>query len=214
MSQVTHFGEALKAVLKAHNLLGREFAHDIGIAPSSLSRIMAGHSKPRQVTFSRICEVLKPNHREEQLLVRWFTNTADGVVEEWSEDSDENRSAEVERCERYLEIKAQSIAFKRAVARELDKAGISYKQDYAEGIYVTDFLVERAGQRIALECKFNVQRDMDKTVTVAEILREKLDCHQVIVVVPFADETTLNLERLRPISLTSLTELKEKVSGL
>lgn len=71
------------------------------------------------------------------------------------------------------------------MARELDKAVIEYKQDYCEGIYSTDFLIERDGKRIALECKCNVGRNFEKTVAIAELLREKLGCDSVITVTLF-----------------------------
>ena len=90
------------------------------------------------------------------------------------------------RAEQFLERKTQSIQFKRSVARELDKAGIAYKQDYCEGIYSTDFMIDKDGKRIALECKANVERDIEKTIAQAELIGEKLQC-QVLVVAPFID---------------------------
>ena len=50
-----------------------------------------------------------------------------------------------------------------------DKAVIKYRQDYCEGIYSTDFLIEKDDKRMALECKANVERDIAKTVTQAEL---------------------------------------------
>ena len=71
------------------------------------------------------------------------------------------------------------------MTRELDKAGISYRRDVCEGIASADFLIEHGTKRIAIECKFNVSRDYDKTVGIARLLRELLRCDRVIIVVPF-----------------------------
>lgn len=81
--------------------------------------------------------------------------------------------------------KTQPIQFKRSVARELDKAGIAYVQDYCKGAVSTDFLIERGGQRIALECRFNVQRDFERAVLTARVIRDELGCVSVITVTPF-----------------------------
>lgn len=83
------------------------------------------------------------------------------------------------------ECKTQSIQFKRSVARELDKVGLAYQQDYCEGIYSTDFLIEQGGKRIALECRFNVQRDFERAILSAKVIREELRCDTVITVTPF-----------------------------
>lgn len=83
------------------------------------------------------------------------------------------------------ERKTQPIQFKRSVARELNKAGLDYVQDYCKGAVSTDFLIERDGKRIALECRFNVQRDFERAVLTAKVLREALGCDSVITVTPF-----------------------------
>lgn len=99
-----------------------------------------------------------------------------------------NAQAEEERVRRFMEVKAQSVTFKRAVARELDKAGIAYRQDVTEKLVVTDFLLEHGAQRIALECKFNLHRDMEKAIISARLIRAQFRCHRVWIVVPFHEE--------------------------
>lgn len=180
-----HLGDAVKKLLRARNLNGAELAKRIGISATSLSRIVQGHSKPRQVTFTRLCKELALTSQDKQLLVRWFTGVGDDLPDEKNDPSPENEAFERQRAERFLEIKTQSISFKRSVARELDKVGIPYRQDYCEGVCVTDFLIERNDQRIAFECKFNVHRDFEKTISIAQILRSKMHCSQVFVVVPY-----------------------------
>lgn len=133
---------------------------------------------------------------EEQMILRAFTGIGAPPAEEpvIAEDP-RNTAEERERIERWLEARTQAITFKDAVARELDKAGISYRRDVCDGIASADFLIERDGKRIAIECKFNVSRDFDKTVGVARLLCELLRCDSAIIVVPFEGEF-LNLLRL------------------
>lgn len=123
-------------------------------------------------------------------MLKGFTGEAYELPELVVEETETNEAEEIARAERYLEMKTQSIAFKHSVAQELEKAGIPFKADHCEGIYSTDFLIEYDGQRIALECKYNVRRDMEKSLIVAQLLRERLDCNQVSVIVPFLDPTS------------------------
>lgn len=91
---------------------------------------------------------------------------------------------EMERIARYLEMKAMSIDFKKAVARTLTEAGLVFEQDVISGSVVADFVVEKP-VRTAIECKFNVNRDWERTIGTAKLLREQLPCERVVVVVPY-----------------------------
>lgn len=205
-SLVNELGLVIKQLQRKHSLNGQELAKRIGITPPNLSQIVNGHAKPRQGTFTNLCKELGEDKADEKLLVDTFLRVKEGTPETIAVDPEEYQKTEIERAERFLEMKAQSIAFKRSVARELDKVGISYQQDYCEGIYVTDFLVERDGKRIALECKFNVQRDLSKSFTILGILREKLSCAQAYVVVPYAYDQLSDDDSPKPIPATELRE--------
>lgn len=181
-------GDVVRLMMERRGLTGNRLAADIGISPTSVSKIVTGASQPKQVTFSRLMKRLCTSPAEEQMLIRAFTGSVESLPEETPIDDERNRKEERERCERFLEVKTLAIAFKRSVARELDRAGVSYKADYCQGICSTDFLIERDGKRIALECKFNVQRDFEKAITIAGILKERLTCDDVFIVVPFYDE--------------------------
>ncbi|HOO93256.1 MAG TPA: hypothetical protein PKX94_07295, partial [Opitutales bacterium] len=157
-------------------------------SPTSVSKILTDQSKPRQITLTRLIKTLCTNAEEEQMVIRGFTG-AELLEEEPSRPLPNDEQLERERAERFLEVKAQSIAFKKSVARELDKIGVKYTQDYCEGIYVTDFLIEKDGKRIALECKFNVQRDFEKAVMIAKILKEQFTLDAVYIVIPFTTDT-------------------------
>jgi transcriptional regulator with XRE-family HTH domain len=176
-------------LLRLRGLKAYELGKKIGVSATSISKIMNGASRPRQNTFTRMCKVLCTTKDEEQKLVSAFAGS-----EQLIEDNEpsNNPSAEKEllslRAEQFLERKTQAILFKRSVARELDKAGIAYQQDYCEGIYSTDFLIEKDGKRIALECKANAGRDPEKTLAMAELLKEGLGCERVVIVVPYHEE--------------------------
>ena len=174
-------GETIKRLLKVRGLKAYELGEEIGMSPTSISKVMNGVTRPRQNSFTRMCRVLCQTKEEERRLVSAFAGT-----ELLDEEPDQALpSAEKEilrlRAEQFLERKTQSIQFKRSVARELDKAGIAYQQDYCEGIYSTDFLIERDGKRIAVECKANIERDLEKTMAMAELLMQQLNCRLYLV---------------------------------
>jgi transcriptional regulator with XRE-family HTH domain len=171
--------------MSRRQLTGAQLAADVGLSATSVSRIVMGHAKPKQVTFTRLMKRLCAAPDDEQMLLRAFTGMISPASEEPLADDPRNTIEERERVERWLEARTQAITFKDAVARELDKAGIAYRRDHCEGIASADFLIERGKSRLAVECKFNVSRDFDKTVGIARLLRELLRCDRVIVVVPF-----------------------------
>jgi hypothetical protein len=169
-------------------LNGVQLSEDIGISETALSRIVQGHSKPKQVTLTRLMKRLCTSTHEEQMILRAFTGRlAEALGEEAVATDPRNPAEERERVERWLEARTQAITFKNAVGRELDKAGVAYRRDVCEGIASVDFLIERSGKRIAVECKFNVARDFEKTVGIADRLHELLRCDSIVIVVPFVD---------------------------
>jgi transcriptional regulator with XRE-family HTH domain len=190
----------LKAVTGVH------LSAKTGLTTTSISRLLNGQTRPRQVTLTRLMKTLCETKSEEQSLLRAYSGL-ETLPEESVLDDGKNAQEERSRALRYLEMKSQSIAFKRSVARELDKAGLSYKLDYAEGVFVTDFLIEQDGKRVALECKFNVHRDFEKTGTIAELLKENLKIDSVLVVVPYAmDSVTKESSGLTIVELSELPD--------
>ena len=166
--------DALRCLMGLKGLTGVLSLAETGLTTISMSRLLNRQTRPRQVTLSRLMKHLCETKAEEQSLLRAYSGL-ETLPEEAVLDDEENAQEQRARALRYLEVKSQSIAFKRSVARELDKAGLSYKQDYAEGIFVTDFLIELDGQRVVLQCKFNVHRDFEKTGTIAELLKVAAD---------------------------------------
>jgi transcriptional regulator with XRE-family HTH domain len=182
---VNALGETIRILMGRRKLTGAQLAEDIGLSATSVSRIITGHSKPKQVTLTRLMKRLCAGPDDEQMVLRAFSGLKAPSAEEPISDDPRNATEERERVERWLEARTQAITFKDAVARELDKAGIAYRRDMCEGIASADFLIERGSKRLAVECKFNVSRDFDKTVGIARLLCELLRCQSVIIVVPF-----------------------------
>ena len=174
--------------MSRRQLTGAQLAEDVGLSATSISRIVTGHTKPKQVTLTRLMKRLCSSSDEEQLVLRAFTGINARLSEEPLADDSRNAVVERERVERWLEARTQAITFKNAVARELEKAGVTYRRDYCDGIASADFLVECGQSRIALECKFNVGRDFEKTIGIARLLPDLLHCNRVIVIVPFRDD--------------------------
>jgi hypothetical protein len=142
-----------------------------------------------------MCQALCESKDDERRLVSAFAGTELLQEEDPAPYGNQQRDAEQEvlrlRAEQFLERKTQSIQFKRSVARELDKAGIAYQQDYCDGPASTDFLIEHDGQRIALECKSNIGRDQEKTQMICALIKEQLNCTQVWIVVPYLEEAAV-----------------------
>ena len=198
------FGDAVRQLMEAKKVSGLKLAESIGITPTSVSRILTGQSRPRQVTLTRIMQQLCQTQDEEQLLIRAYSGL-ESLPQEAVSDDKRNAEEEEARVKRFLEVKTQSILFKRSVAKELDKADINYTMDFCQGAISTDFLIERGGKRIALECRFNVLRDMERAVLTASFLREGLSCEEVITVIPFSNENDLT------ISIVPLSDLVDTI---
>jgi transcriptional regulator with XRE-family HTH domain len=140
---VNDLGIVIKKLIRGQEFTGQELANRIGIGPPNLSQIVNGHAKPREGTFSKLCEVLGNDKKDEKLLVDAFLRLKEGAPEVVPVDPEASQRAEIERAERFLEMKAQSIAFRRSVGRELDAAGFSFEADYCSEIYATDFFVNK-----------------------------------------------------------------------
>ena len=95
---------------------------------------------------------------------------------------------EAERVTRYMEIKSMSIAFREDVERVLKDAGVSYERDFRNDPYICDFLLSLDGRQVAIECKYNVNRDWDRAITSIRLLRDGLPCDDVFIVIPYENE--------------------------
>ena len=126
-----------------------------------------------------------------------FAGSNDAASEEPREPFRPTPEDEVERVTRYLEVKSMSVAFESDVESILFHSGLKFSRHFRNDPYVADFLVEAGKRRLPIECKFNVNRDWDRTCVTARLLCEQLPCDGVRVVVPYINE----LARSRQIDL-------------
>jgi len=201
------FGDTLRQLMELKAVTGVQLSAETGLTTTSISRLLNGQTRPRQVTLTRLMKYLCETKAEEQSLLRAYSGL-DTLPEEAVLDDEKNAQEEIARVKRFLEVKTQSILFKKSVARELDKAGIKYGMDYCEGALSTDFMIETEGRRIAVECRFNVLRDMERAVLTANFLEEELSCESVITVIPFSNESEPS------IPLVPLSDLTDTLKGL
>jgi hypothetical protein len=74
-------------------------------------------------------------------------------------------------------------------------------------------MLEIHGRRVAIDCKYNVNRDWDRTCATVKLLREKLPCDEVVIVIPYENELARKareeIERVggRILSLENLQEV-------
>lgn len=181
---MNHFGDAIRQLMELREVTGRQLAADIGISPVSVSKILNGQSKPRQVTLSRLIKRLCETPEDEQLVVRTFTADLEALPDEPEFPERPISQDEIDRVSRYLEIKAQSVAFEKEVELVIKTSAIKYQKDFQSGSFIADFMVSVGKRRIAVDCKYNVNRDWDRTYATVQLLLENLPCDKVIIVIP------------------------------
>lgn len=184
------FGDVVRQLMDSKGVTGVRLAQDIGITATSVSRMLNGVSKPRQLTLTRIIQRLCATPQEEQLILSAFAGTKEAAPDEPRAPFRPTPQDEVERVTRYMEIKSMSVAFEMDVEAILARSGLKFTRYYRNDPFVTDFLIETGQRRVAIECKYNVNRDWDRAVVTARLLREQLPCDRVLVVVPYINDLT------------------------
>jgi transcriptional regulator with XRE-family HTH domain len=181
--------DTLRELMDRHGLTGVKLAEDIGISAVSVSNILTGKSRPRQVTLSRMMKRLCENKEDKQALLSAYESLGSAKLPVSPVVDDEvNAATEEERVRRFLEVKTQAVAFRNSVQSALDAIPITYQADFSKGSVITDFLIEKDRKRIALECRANVMRDLEKSLLSARIIRDEMGCDQVFIVVPEFDD--------------------------
>ena len=194
-------GDALRTLMERRAVTGQTLAERIDVSPTSISRILNGVSRPRQGTLSKLIAALCTSSEEQQLILSGYSGLPDAVDEEPSITSSQNgiSAAELDRVARYLELKTLSIDFRESVARTLTEAAVGFESYARKGNVVTDFLI-RGEKCIAIECKFNVNRDWEREIGTVILLKQNLPCDEVLIVVPF--HNTLSMQSARQLSLS------------
>ena len=182
------FGDAVRELMETKKVSGLKLAEAIGITPTSVSRILNGQSRPRQLTLTRIMKRLCETPEEEQLLVRAYTGLLDNMPDEPESAPRPIPEDEIERVTRYLEVKSMSVAFRNDVEDVLKEAGLSFEKDYRKDPFICDFMLELRGRNVAIDCKYNVNRDWDRTYATVKLLRENLPCDEVVIAIPYEND--------------------------
>lgn len=208
-NQPNTLGEAILALMKERGLKAFELGEKVSLSPTSVSKIVNGVTRPRQNTFTRMCEVLCETKEDEKKLVAAFTGTELIDEEEDHASVVSNREVLKLRAEQFIERKTQAIAFQQTVMNELEKAEVGFIANYCEGAVSTDIFVELESRRIAIECKANIGRDIDRTIAVSELIAEKLEC-EVLIVAPFLQGVT-DTEPREKIKIITLSDLSSNL---
>lgn len=206
------FGDAVRELMEAKKVSGLKLAEAIGITPTSVSRILNGQSRPRQLTLTRIMKRLCETPEEEQLLVRAYTGLLDNMPDEPEAAPRPIPEDEVERVTRYLEVKSMSVAFRSDVEAVLKAAGLDFEKDFRNDPFICDFMLDLHGRRVAIDCKYNVNRDWDRTYATVKLLRENLPCDEVVIAIPYENELARKARaEIGSVGgqITSLENLKE-----
>jgi len=190
-----NFAHALKSLIDARGLKQKALATQVGLTESSLSMILNAKARPRQLTLTRLLNRLNCSPHEEQTILAAYDHAEGGDLplrpglREKPIPPDE-----LERVRRYLKIKAESVAFEEQVNQTLTKIGLPYERNCRTGDLICDFLISRP-LRIAIECQFNVDRDLDRTLATVSLFQKELEIDEVIVVFP--NGTAANLFQMQ-----------------
>ena len=204
-------GDALRTLMERRDITGQTLAEKIDVSPTSISRILNGVSRPRQGTLSKLIAALCMAPEDQQLILRAYSGLPDIVEEEPASvaPTGDLPASELDRIARYLELKTLSIDFRESVARVLRDGDIDCESYARKGNVVTDFLV-RGSVRTAIECKFNVNRDWEREVGTAQLLRAHLPCDHVVIVVPYINDLAKEAAKIlapRSASVVSVQDL-------
>jgi transcriptional regulator with XRE-family HTH domain len=189
--QNSTLGEVLREIVNDRGLRQKALAGKIGITEASLSNILTGKARPRQLTLTRLIEQLQPSAEEQQRILSAYDHAEMAELPERPASPEQPiPQDEMERVKRYMEVKSMSVTFQDDVEKELDRTGIYFERSHRLENIICDFLLP-GPPRIAVDCKYNLNRDWDRTVASVKLLKEHLDLEVVLIVVPYENDTTL-----------------------
>lgn len=184
-------GEILREMVNERGLRQNALASKIGITEASLSNILNGKARPRQLTLTRLIEQLEATSEEQQRLLAAYDHAEMAELPERPASPEQPiPQDEIERVKRYMEVKSMSVTFLDDIEKELARTGLYFERSHRQENIICDFLLP-GPPRIAVDCKYNLNRDWDRTVTSVKLLKEHLDLEIVLIVVPYENDTTL-----------------------
>jgi len=181
----------IRELIARRGMTQKALAKRISMSESSLSLILNGRARPRQITVTRLMQHLCVNSQEEQMLIAAYdqAEAADLPIRPVTPDRPIGDD-ELDRVRRYMEVKTMSVAFEQDVEKILRDAGFTFHHPYRQDPFICDFYLP-GPPRIALDCKFNVNRDWDRIVATVKLMYEHLPVDEVLVVVPYENEISL-----------------------
>lgn len=205
----------LREVIERRGVKQKALAKQIGISESSFSLILNAKARPRQITVTRFMQQLNCSPEEQQAIVAAYDH-AEEVELPFKPNSPERPipEDEMDRVRRYMEVKSMSVAFEGDVEAVLVEAGISFQRDFRVDPFICDFLLDLKGRQVAIDCKYNVNRDWDRTYATVKLLREKLPCDEVVIAIPYENELArISRDEIENAGgrILSLQDLKEEL---
>lgn len=189
---MTDLGTVIRRLIDDRGKNQKIVAKEAAISEVALSNILTGKSRPRQVNLSRLMAILCKSPEDEQVILSAYDRAEGKLPESPSQAERPVPGDEIERVTRYLEVKSMSVAFANDVESTLIEAGIDYQKEYRNDPFICDFMLVIRGLRVAIDCKYNVNRDWDRTYATAKLLRENLPCDEVVIVIPYENELARN----------------------
>lgn len=184
-------GEILREIVDERGLRQKALAAKISITEASLSNILNGKARPRQLTLTRLIDQLQTTPEELQRILAAYDHAEMNELPERPASPEQPiPQDELERVQRYMEVKSMSVTFQDDTEKELDRTGLYFERAYRQDNIICDFLLP-GPPRIAVDCKHNFYRDWDRTVASVRLLKERLDLEIVLIVVPYENDTTL-----------------------
>ena len=196
----------LRTLMDARQINGKQLAKAVGISPTSISKILKGKTTPRPTTFKRIKKVLCQNKDEGEYIEN--ARSPFGLsLEPEPATSKESKAYIQARLE--LAKRARHHQFQQSIGKQLEQVGVAAKQNYVLGNIHVDymieftFMVEHDGSeahgyiersipvpyQIALICHADLKAGLDKSNTIAQLLRESSLFDEVILIVPYEEDT-------------------------
>lgn len=191
-------GKVIRDLLDERGLTQKELAAQIRLSAASLSQIINGKAKPRQINLTRIMQAICKTPQDEQRIIHAFYNIETLLPDSPKELERPVAPDNLDRVTRYLSMKIASVRLRQRVESILLKVGVPYFRDYIHEPLICDFYLP--GHKLILECRANPTRDQDRAEITCGLLRQAFPECEVITVVetpcPFATTKTLELNHL------------------
>lgn len=198
---VAKLGETIRELMRRRRLTGVDLAPQIDISATALSQILNDVSKPRQSTFAKLLNRLTTNEEERQMLIVAYTG--DPNAGDFGSNRQEDlrveeapaapHAIEDEAAARSLEARAASAAFEDDIAKLLADARIPVIHPFLSEKVACDF-VTKTKTRIAVLCKFGLNKDWERLLGTCLLLRKNLPADEIVVAIPYHNATSQAFE--------------------